>query len=394
MRRRALAVPLVAAAIVVAGCSSSSKSSSSSSTTTAGESRTVKVDNSTPQFLGAFLSYFPSQVTVHPGDTVTFDSVFSGDPHSVTFGTLVEKGLAAMVGVDPNSNAAPPAAYNDLPQMLPQGPGDADQRAINPCYVDTSPLPTDTKTSCASTTQPAFNGKQTYYNSGFLAKGATYSVKLASDIAPGTYHYYCNLHGPEMQGSITVAPAATPIPSQADVDAAATAQLAGLVAKVVPAVAAATAGHPELPPTIHVAANLAGLLAQGAQGVGIDQYFPAVIHAKVGQTVSWTIIGAHTITFGAANPPPYPIEKAPDGSYHTSPSAGAPVPPPSGPPPSGNGPAKIDGGTYSGTGLHSSGVQASFPPDLTTYSLKFAKAGTYTYVCLIHPGQVGQVVVS
>lgn len=391
--RRTLLVPIVGAAILVGGCSSSSSSSSSSASApsaSGAQTRTVKVDNSTSQFVGGFLAYFPNQVTVHPGDTVDFTETFSGEPHSVTLGTLVEKGLAAAKTADPNG--PPPADLAALPTMLPQGPGDADQRAVNPCFVDSGAIPSDGTAKCATTTQPAFTGTQAYYNSGFLNKGSHFAVKLAADVAPGTYHYYCNLHGPDMSGTITVAPASTPIPAQSDVDAAGKAQLDAIVTKLAPAAQAASTGQANLP---GAAANLAGFGSQAVTNAQIEQFYPATISAKVGEKVSWTFIGVHTITFGAATPPPFVITQAPDGAYHLDPHAAAPVPPPSGAPPasSGSAPTTVDGGTYSGTGLHSSGIHQSFPPALVTYDLTFSKAGTYNYVCLIHPGMIGQVVV-
>ncbi len=46
----------------------------------------VQVDGQAEGFNAAFLAYFPDNVTVHPGDTVVYESVFSGEPHSITFG--------------------------------------------------------------------------------------------------------------------------------------------------------------------------------------------------------------------------------------------------------------------------------------------------------------------
>ncbi|MBW3590864.1 MAG: LCP family protein, partial [Actinobacteria bacterium] len=41
-------------------------------------------------FNAGFLAYFPDSVTVHPGDTIVYESNFSGEPHSITFGTMVD----------------------------------------------------------------------------------------------------------------------------------------------------------------------------------------------------------------------------------------------------------------------------------------------------------------
>ena len=41
-----------------------------------------------------FLAYFPSVVRVHPGDTVVFQMVGNGEPHTVTLGTLANNVVA------------------------------------------------------------------------------------------------------------------------------------------------------------------------------------------------------------------------------------------------------------------------------------------------------------
>jgi len=51
-------------------------------------------------------------------------------------------------------------------------------------------------------------------------------------------------------------------------------------------------------------------------------------------------------------------------------------------------------GQQLGGGLpNSSGLILSFPPVLTAYKVRFTRAGTYPYECLIHPGMAGTVVV-
>ena len=71
--------------------------------------------------------------------------------------------------------------------------------------------------------------------------------------------------------------------------------------------------------------------------------------------------------------------------------ANSPKPPepaqgsPNGPPP----PVTFDGGTWDGTGFHSSG-SANALGDFF-YKLTFTKAGTYKYECLIHPDMLGTV---
>ena len=54
----------------------------------------------------------------------------------------------------------------------------------------------------------------------------------------------------------------------------------------------------------------------------------------------------------------------------------------------------LNGGSFDGTSFKSTGVVQSFPPALVAPSITFTKAGTYTYVCLIHPKMGGVVQVT
>jgi plastocyanin len=378
MRKVLMTLALVS--LVAAGCSKSSGSAT----------RTVLVDNKASGFVGSFLAYYPKALHVHAGDTVDFKEMWSGEPHTVTLGKLVEAGLTAVKASNPNG--PPPAAFAKLPSMFPNGAGDLNQNAAQPCYLASGdPSAYKGATPCPKTTKPDFDGKQNYYSSGFLKEGSTYAIKLSKDIAPGTYHYYCNVHGPDMSGSFTVVAESKTTPTQKQVDDAAAAQFKKVSDKLTAAAAAARAGHTIVP------GNVAGYGDPSVQNAGINEFFPATINTKVGQKVTWTLIGFHTITFGAPSTLAT-FTFAPDGSVHIDPKA---VGPAGGPPAqagTGNGKGisvkTTDAGTYDGSGLKSSGGADSFPPNLAAYSITFTKAGTYPYRCLIHPGMGGVVQVS
>src|SRR4051794_10957529 len=226
MRRALLCVVVAVFSVGVAACGSSKSSSA--------QTRKVQVDGTSDKFNAAFLQYFPKRVTVHPGDTVDFHENWTGEPHTVTMGTLVESALKAAQGANPNG--PPPPELQKLPTLLPEGPGDANQNAAQPCFLTTGEPPSDTKTACGKDqqSQPDFTGTQTYYNSGFLPEDDTFKVKLSSDIKPGTYSYYCNLHGPDMSGSIVVLDKDRSIPSAETNDKAAEAEKTADVAKLLP----------------------------------------------------------------------------------------------------------------------------------------------------------------
>lgn len=402
--RRAMILALLCVLVAGGACGKSKKSAKTTTGSTTGgqsstgpQTRTVNVDGKTDKYNGAFIAYFPNTVSVRPGDTVDFREVWSGEPHSVTMGQLVEKGLQAAKGA--SENGPPPPDLAVLPQMLPEGPGDANQGAAQPCFLETGTPPKEGPTACPKAAQPDFNGRQAYYNSGFLPEGSSFTVHLADDIAPGTYHYYCNLHGPEMQGTIDVKAKGSAIPSQADADAAAKSQLDDLANKLAGAYQGAKSGQSPFP------GNLAGYGIPDVNNAFINEFIPSTINAKVGEKVTWTILGFHTISFNApATLNPW-IVKAPDGAVHIKPQVGMPAggpgqpqQPPSSTPPTTTGgpptPKPVNGGSYSGSGFRSTGIFGSVPPDLYSYSLTFTKAGTYPYQCLLHPGMAGTVTVT
>jgi plastocyanin len=371
------------------------------SSSSGAQTRTVQVDNKTDKYNGAFLEYFPKDVAVHPGDTVDFHENWTGEPHTVTMGSLVDDALKAVDAVPPDQrqSAPPPPALQKLPTLLPEGPGDAHQNAAQPCFLPNGEPPSDPNTACPKAQQTAtdFTGAQTYYNSGFLPEGDTFKVKLSPDIKPGTYRYYCNLHGPDMSGTITVKAKDDKVPSSSDVDSAGKKELADVVNKILPDYNKAKAGQFPQPGV----KNVAGYGSDAAQEALVNEMIPAQIDAKVGEKVTWTVIGPHTISFGKA-----PIEpgkyftKAPDGAWHLNAQAfmpaGFPPPPESNGPPPANAPpvTPIDGGTYDGSTFKSTGVLTGFGPPFPQPSITFTKAGTYSYVCLIHPKMGGVVKVT
>jgi len=393
MRKVLLCVLAAAIAVGVAACGSNNKSSGA-------QSRTVQVDGTSDKFNSAFLEYFPKRVTVHPGDTVDFHENWTGEPHTVTMGTLVEAALKDVKAIpkDQQQSAPPPPSLAKLPTLLPQGPGDANQNGAQPCFLTTGEPPSDPHTACSKDqqTQPDFTGAQTYYNSGFLPEGETFKVKLSADAKPGTYSFYCNLHGPDMSGSIVVVDKDRSIPSADVNDKAAEAEKAAEVAKLLPDYTKAKAGQFPLPGV----KNVAGYGSDSVQQGLINEMIPAEIDAKVGEKVTWTVIGPHTLSFGKTpiEPGKY-MTKAPDGAWHVNAQAFAPAgfpPPPqaNGPPPAQPTVTPDDGGTYDGSGYKSTGVLVSFPPALVGPSITFTKAGTYSYVCLIHPKMGGVVKVT
>lgn len=416
------------------------------------QTRTVLVDYNHDEFATTFLEYFPRRVTVRPGDTLVFRQTWTGEPHSVTLGRSVQKlgevikpylelayegGWAALPPEEPTDVIE---ASEGLPWMFTEDGDDfrVAQNAAQPCYLDEGLPPEDPDTPCApeDREQPAFNGRQNYYNSGFIPYegpgGNTFTMPIAEDTEPGEYYYYCNLHGPLQAGWIEIAPRGTQIPSQTEVNRQAREQIEEVVAPFREVYEKAAAGEFEPPEEAieslrslrltrsrggrtYVDAPLSGLEVMDetvwAHGA-IMEFVPRDLRAKAGEQIRWLMFGVHTISF---NVPRYlPIfEIDPDGTVRRNervdlPAGGAPTPPSppdEGPPEEGEGeetetgepggPGEItviDAGSWDGEGFWSSGMVEIWP--MSVYELTITKPGTYRYACLIHPPMVGTLTVT
>ena len=329
----------------------------------------VSVDARSATFPLAADEYFPNELQVHPGDTVKFGEVWSGEPHTVSLGTLVDQGPTA----------------TSVPAFFPR-PGrgsDPVQAAAQPCFLDTGAPPATA--ACPRVDQPAFSGVQAFYSSGWLPPTSTFTVPLSPTINPGTYTFRCLVH-PTMTGKIDVVPPARTIPVPAQVTAAGTAQLNAAVAALTPATQNAV---------LVTATNVAGITAgDGVTTTLATTFGPTELDVSAGQTVAFSVYGMHAI---AVNPPDSAVgllTKGPDGVVHANAaavrSAGGEAPP--------QGvqtrPRTVYGGSYQGSGFHNSGLLWSLPPGLLTYTLQFAVPGTYSLRCLVHPAMTATVQVN
>jgi plastocyanin len=373
--------------------------------------RVVQVDYRNDEFPSHYWRFFPSSVDAHPGDTVVFRQQWTGEPHTVTLGTNVDESLPkiealekkyAKYGDEPPPEIARVAekefmeVTKGIPSFDPYKDAAA-QNAEQPCYLSSGSPSTDPNTPCpkAAQRQPEFNGRQTYYSSGFIApsgaNGNSYRVKLSSDIDSGTYHYYCVVHFPMMQGEVVVKPKGARVASQKAVDRRALAEINTLSVPLRKAFTEVKSG------TVRTAgmtlrAPVAGYHSGEEFSVAIDAFAPRTVTAKAGRPVTWNIVGAHTVSFGVPRYfPIYFVDK--DGTVRRNPQVDKPAGgSPAAPPVDFLHPTyRIDGGTYGGTGFYSSGLLGSEP--FSTYTLRFAKPGRYRYACLVHPAMVGFVVV-
>lgn len=143
-------------------------------------------------------------------------------------------------------------------------------------------------------------------------------------------------------------------------------------------VAPVSAGPPKAPSLAHL---------------DFDGFFPSTTRIHVGDSVSFAINGFHSVTFLAKGqaPPPLIITSAAMPVSGKLDAAGAAfwfngqpsqIINPAAAFPSG-------GTTYAGKGYLNSGLPGEGPPK--PFVVKFTKAGTFTFHCLVHPGMKGVV---
>lgn len=405
MRRGGVLVVFLA--LVAAGCSKSntgtSASQSPSPTPAAGpQTYSVVLDGKTDAFNGEFGTFFPNSLTVHAGDTVNFSLPrFSGIPHTVTFGTLVDKGVAKYesLGVtatfDAQENNPDVLNLPDVfPHTAPKGPPDVNHSAAEPCFLATGVPPLSLSggaAACPKTTQPDFDGTQAFYNSGILSKdGDSFSVKLASSIKPGTYRFMCLVHRSGMTATLDVAAAGAQADTPAAVTAAGTKQFNDVVTRMTPLAQAA-----------QVTATTTTAISVGSFDTMSDNviadFGPKALSVPVGTKVTFVFHSFHTLAFNAPDSAVGIIAKDPSGVAHLGPG-GAPqggwtVPGVFGafPAPPTQGPLTADLGSYSGTGVRNTGVVGSLPPAIYSVTVKFTQKGTVPIRCLVHPEMKGEV---
>jgi plastocyanin len=224
-------------------------------------------------------------------------------------------------------------------------------------------------TTCPTTppsTFPEYAGKG-FWNSGVILPTAlpaeagpkTATLKVAADIAPGPYMVVCLLH-PFMGATLNVVASDAERLSPADVAAAADKQLGD---------AKTTAGAIPAPTHAPEATGASVTASWGDKLVAFNRFDPETVTVKAGQTVTWHDASPympHTVSF-------QPHFKTPGDT-----GAFLPV-------------GVKSGGRYAGGESHSGifGPKPPFPTD--TFSMTFTKAGTYPYLCLLHPGMAGTI---
>ena len=350
----------------------------------------VLVDGHTADNRAAFIAFFPKKVQVHPGDTVVFHAMYSGEPHTVALGSAINVALNkvdALLKANPKAldNGPPPPELAKIPQLLPQGPGDAIQAGAQPCVVAAgAAIPA--KDACPTQELAEFDGTQQLDTSGWLGTDQDFSVTFSKSTPPGVYRFMCQLHGPEMTGQVTVVEPSVPVMEPDAVEAEGVAARYALLTKLQPGFAMldkATASH-----------AFAGGGVASVENALITQFGPHDISVPVGGSVTWTVLGPHDVAFNA--PADAQSLRLPGAgkAVHLSQKAVLPAGGPGADLAAQKQPPVIDGKTWNGVGFRSSGLIFGDPPPHTTaFKLTFSKAGTYQFQCLVHEDMKGTVTV-
>ena len=311
-----------------------------------------------------FNAFFPGKIKVAQGDSVSF--ALNGF-HTVTFG----KKLPGLFTVDGKVSGAKDAAGQDFwfngadrAVLNNEAGGPAGDGVVDGKGMENSGLPQG-------------DGPPKPYKLSFKKTG--------------TYNYVCLVH-PDMKGQVTVVKKGRKTPSKQSDKARVAKQVAKLL-KTAKKLAAF-----EGPGGNNVRAG------NDTKSVSLFTFFPGDVSVKVGETVKWTQTNGrneiHTVTFGpedylktlgdtfiapdpaspAGGPPTLVVN--PLVAYPSeSPTAGVP---------------SYDGANH-GNGFLNSGIldDDSASPFGKQFEVKFTKAGTYGYLCIVHgPDMGGKVTVT
>lgn len=349
---------------------------------------TISVDGTSATVPLVSDAFYPSVFAVHPGDVVTFDEVWTGEIHTVTLGTLVNQAYAVPPSPSPSPSArsTPGTGVGGLPGVFPAGfpggRGDAIPAAAQPCFLAAGVPPA--AGACPQVPQPPFDGTQSFYSSGWLSQGQSFSVTMSATTPTGLY-YVQDLAHPSMVADLVVEPLSVPIPSAASIAQEGTAALAKAVAQQQAAAAEAAAVTTTL---------VAGLTEAGATETFLATFGAPAVTITAGQGLAWNVYGEQAIAVGPPQNAFGLLTRSPDGSVHintmaTRPAGGSATPPTA----ALTRPTTVNGGAYGTSGFHNSGLLVSYPPGLITYTLRFTAPGTYTVRDLIYPSMTETVYV-
>ena len=358
MTKRTHAAMIAALALMIVPASAAA----ATKTTTAGPPITKTPPPGVPPYADA-TQFFPSTTTIHVGDSVKWK--FDGF-HSVYFPKKGGKNARLAIG-------DPARKYNDTdPAGAPYWFNGQIQIIANPLAA----FPVGTKT---------YDGKKITASGVPQSNKFTYKLKFSKT---GTFTYYCTIH-PNMKAKVKVVSKSSSVPSSKADKKAVAKQLASTLA--------------ELKKNNNRANAAANVVEAGrdTNKTSLLAFFPTQRTVPVGTTVEFKM-SSHTneiptVTFGsdAVFAKGGYAEKQENALLSPLPGTGKNGPPELGFPgpvvfPSDPGPLSFDGTQHGG--FESSGLIGEKPQPTST-KFTFPKAGTYNFICMIHPEMKGRIVV-
>lgn len=358
----------------------------------------TSLDEKGYRFPSVLFAYLPSGVPLHPGDALNFSLRDTGEPHTIAMGRIIDRAVSTVEVLGATAtlkDIEKLSSMKKVPSVLPHTSTGAvpaiNQSASEPCFLDDG-LPPVAKAggapACAEAKQPAFDGAQSFYSSGVLKEGEPFRVKLSRDIKPASYRFMCLVHRSAMTGTIEVVPPDQDRPTVAQLRKSADDEEREIAGTLQPP--ARDAIRREGGPV------LAGTGPRGITRGEMAAFFPRDETAQVGRPLGWRFYGTHSISFKPDRDAKEGVLIEKDGSWQANPDAWKPIGSPALPksvfgyPPSTK-PVSIDGGTWDGEDPFSSGIIRAVPPAPVAYTLRFSKAGTFKYQCLVHPAMRGQI---
>lgn len=301
-------------------------------------------------------SFLPDEITINAGDAVWFEfNPLMPGFHTVTF---------TAGGEDPNLEIPDPSVSTPV-----AGPPTI---ILNPDVIF-----------------PA--GGSTYDGTSYLTSGLDILFDPSMDpfvltfTEPGSYEYMCVAHQLVMKGTVIVQDADAERPmNQVAYDQLATEQFTAIVAE-------GEAAIEEHADAIQTDREDGTSLWEVSAGVGgeshsrVMRFLPETVEIGIGDTVRWVDRSPgepHTVTFlgGEETPELVTVEPQPNGAPKLIFNNMVLFP--------------QGDGDFDGTGYRNSGFLATPITNTDTYELTFTAAGEFDYVCVLHQGMEGKIIVA
>ena len=305
-------------------------------------------------------AFFRKTVTVHVGDKVKW--TMNGF-HTVTF---------------PKKGAKPPPFISPDPAVKVAGVNDT---AGAPFWFNGQPRLVLDKLGALPVAGKSYDGSKLVSSGAPLTQGKPkpYTLRFTKK---GSYTYYCTIH-PGQKAKVKVVAKGKPIPSAKANKKAAKQEYAKDVKQLVKDAKFSGPAGNEI------------LAGKDTTRTTLFRYFPTTKSVPVGTTVTLSMPAktseTHTFTFGPAD---Y-LKGIADAIFAPDPATGALVHNPIIPFPSDVPSLPAYDGTNHGNGFLNTGNLDRDPatPSPGSTQVTFSKAGTYEYICLLHPFMKGSVVV-